>query len=458
MKPILRRSPVSPTARSALHSVATGVIGQGAVLVSGILVARLLGPELRGYVALLVLFPSFLSIVGGLGVPEALTYFIARDPHASRAILRSVLHLGLVQALVLCVIHALLLWLTIRDYPAAVRVAGLISLMWVPAALAIQYGFAVIQGHRRYKTLNRRRLLAPTLYSMAIIPVFTFGIDDVRVIISLWVTAYSIAAVATVTAAVLPLPASVDTVPVPGSGDMIRFGLKSFVGSTSPVETFGVDQAIIGLFLSARSLGLYVAAISFTNLPRLIGRSVGLVAYPHVAAMRDMQEAKRSIWRLFWFTVVLCTAIVTLLGVVATRLVPLLFGDAFRESVPLVRVLLIGALFFGARRVLGDGLRGAGYPMANTIAEVCSWAWLIPSLAVLAPRWGTGGVAVALTSASLVGLVVLVFIAHRTFSRRSREAGDVLGVPSKRVAVPPRTISAAKPTEALPGAEELSGG
>lgn len=456
MKPILRRSSVSPTARSALGSVATGLIGQGAVLISGILVARLLGPEDRGYVALLVLFPSFLSIVGGLGVPEALTYFIARDPHASRAILRSVLRLALVQGLVLCVIHALLLGLTIRDYPAAVRVAGLISLMWVPAALAIQYGLAVIQGHRRYKKLNRRRLLAPVLYSITIIPVFTFGIDDVRMIVILWVTAYSVAAVATVTTAVLPLPASLDTAPVPSGGDMIRFGLKSFVGSTSPVETFGVDQAIVGLFLSARSLGLYVAALSFTNLPRLIGRSVGLVAYPHVAAMKDIREAKRAIWRLFWFTVVLCTAIVALLGVAAARLVPLLFGDAFRESVTLVRLLLIGALFFGARRVLGDGLRGAGYPMANTIAEVCSWTWLIPALAVLAPHWGTGGVAVALASASLVGLVVLVFIALRTFSRRSREMGDALSVPSGRVAVPSPAIS--KPTEALPGAEELSGG
>ena len=441
--------------RSAIASVASGIIGQGALLVSGILVARLLGPEERGYVALLVIFPSFLSIVGGLGVPEALTYFLARDASVGRTLGRSALRLGLVQGAVLCAAHSLLLALAIRDYPISVVVAGMISLLWVPAALTMQYSLAVIQGYRRFGELNGLRLLAPVLYSIAVVPVFIIGLSDVRVIILLWVIAYTVAAGVTLLCALRPLLASNGTGVAPSKRDLSRFGRKSFIGSTSPVETFGVDQAIVGLFLSARELGLYVAALAFTNLPRLVGRSIGMVAYPHVAAKRDPREAERSIWRFFWATVCVCAVLVGSLELGASRLVPLLFGHAFSESVPLVRLLLVGGLFFGARRVLGDGLRGAGHPSANTVAELCSWVWLIPSLAVLAPRWGTEGVAVALATASAFGLAVLVLIALRTLSsgsHQTRDTGDGTMVP---VAQATASLDPAAQTGPVPGTEEM---
>lgn len=437
--------------------MASGLIGQAALLVSGILVARLLGPEERGYVALLVIFPSFLSIVGGLGIPEALTYFIASNPTAGRALGRSALRLGLVQALVLFAAHSLILVVVLRGYPVAVAIAGAISLLWVPAALTLQYSLAVVQGYRRFSQLNRLRLVAPILYSTAVVPIFLTGLADVRAIILAWVVSYIVAAGATLLSALQPLPVNDSERAVPSKRDMTRFGFKSFVGSTSPVETFGVDQAIVGLFLSVRDLGLYVAALAFANVPRLVGRSIGMVAYPHVASKDDPQEAERSIWRFFWLTTGLCGIIVGALGLGADRLVPLLFGRAFSESVPLVRLLLIGALFFGARRVLGDGLRGAGHPSANTVAEMCSWAWLIPSIALLAPRWGTEGVAVALTSSSAFGLAVLLFIAHRAFSGGSPASRDGSNGPAEEIAVggsivvKPGEIRAVRGTDGIPG-------
>ncbi len=67
---------------------------------------------------------------------------------------------------------------------------------------------------------------------------------------------------------------------------MVAFGAKGLLGANSPIEYYRVDQAVVGLFLTPVALGLYSVALAFTNLPRSIANSLGVVAYPHVAVQR----------------------------------------------------------------------------------------------------------------------------------------------------------------------------
>ena len=60
-------------------SVLTGLVGQAFLIVSGVLAARILGVEDRGYLALLVLFPAVLAQIGSLGLPLAATFELSRD-------------------------------------------------------------------------------------------------------------------------------------------------------------------------------------------------------------------------------------------------------------------------------------------------------------------------------------------------------------------------------------------
>ena len=99
-----RRRPASPRAlprlsraalgrgrglkRDAAVAVATGFAIQAVLILTGTLVARMLGPDGRGYLAALILWPWVITLFGNLGIPSALTYSIARDPSASRTLAR----------------------------------------------------------------------------------------------------------------------------------------------------------------------------------------------------------------------------------------------------------------------------------------------------------------------------------------------------------------------------------
>ena len=70
--------------RDAALAVATGFAIQAVLILTGTLVARMLGPDGRGYLAALILWPWVITLFGNLGIPSALTYAIARDSSASQ--------------------------------------------------------------------------------------------------------------------------------------------------------------------------------------------------------------------------------------------------------------------------------------------------------------------------------------------------------------------------------------
>ena len=61
--------------------------------------------------------------------------------------------------------------------------------------------------------------------------------------------------------------------------------------------------------------------------------------------------------------------------------------------------------------MLSEGLKGRGYPLAGTLGELLSLAWVAVALAVFVPLWGIYGAAVALASSYVVSLVMLVVLA-----------------------------------------------
>ena len=70
--------------RDTALSIGTGLATQASLLVTGIIAARALGVEDRGHFAFIFLVAQVIAVFGTLGVPIALTYFIASDPTRTR--------------------------------------------------------------------------------------------------------------------------------------------------------------------------------------------------------------------------------------------------------------------------------------------------------------------------------------------------------------------------------------
>jgi O-antigen/teichoic acid export membrane protein len=299
----------------------------------------------------------------------------------------------------------------LHSKPTYIQIAGALTLVGIPSAFIQDYGLAILQGRQRYRAFNILRSLQPSLYACAAASLYLLHKGDLVSLTSALIMTSVIAS--TVLSLVLwrELATASSAAGTVRRADVIRFGLRSFLGSVSPLETFRLDQAVIGLFLAPAALGLYVVGLAFTNLPRFIAQSIGMVAYPHIAGTRNYRWS--SMWSFFWPAVGLSAVVVLVLVATAPLLVPAIFGKQFSDAVAVTRILLIGSLFFAARRVLTDSSRGVGRPAAGSVAEIASWVCLLPTVALLVPRFGIQGVAIALTSAAAFSFLVLCVILLR---------------------------------------------
>lgn len=404
-----------PARRALIGSLASGVFGQGVLVVTGVVAARTLGPTDRGYLALLVLVPTVLVLAGNMGLPLATTYFMASERSHEKAVLRAVRTPAFLQVSALTLLQALILWLLIANDPHRVRLAAALTLPLVVAGLADLYGRAILQGQARYTAFNLLRNGIVVFYLAGIVVLLVLGRTGLAGFAVAWTTASVAAGALMLGVALAGHPRVPQRTEGVTSARLFRFGLRGYFASLSPVTTFRLDQALIGLFLVPKELGLYVAALSFTTLPDVIARGVGMIALPHVAGT-DVGRRRAESRSFVLFSTVTTAVVVVVLEVTAGWLIPFFFGSEFDDAVPITRILLIGSFLWGVRRVLSDSASGAGRPGLASIAELASWITVVPAVAVLLPLWQAEGVAAAMAIAGASSLLVLAVLVRRSDS------------------------------------------
>jgi O-antigen/teichoic acid export membrane protein len=428
-------SGLSPARRATLNTLGIGLAVQAIIVISGVLAARILGPEDRGHLALYTLIAIIFVELGGLGLPAAVTYRIARAPQDARAIIRALAPTIACQIVLLFIVQAILMGAIFSSGPRAeLIVAALVSLALVPSILIQRYSLAVLQGQQRFTWFNLLRITPPTFYSAAILALFLAGWHSLLAVTTAFAAGNVLAGMWALTVALRGLPHG-HHVTRPRLRPMLSFGIRGMLGASNPVETFNLDQAAVGLALSPATLGLYVVGVSFTNLPSFIAKSVGIVAYPQVASQSTPADSRRTLWRFFWFNLALGLLVIVPLEFLSGWLVPFFFGNNFRGAVPITHILLVSGFLLASRRVLSDGLRGAGLPGLGSIAEIASWLVLLPLLPIFVTWNGAQGVASALVISSAFALLLLMALAHRHLAAKvsiakTREADVVLPIVS----------------------------
>jgi O-antigen/teichoic acid export membrane protein len=183
----------------------------------------------------------------------------------------------------------------------------------------------------------------------------------------------------------------------------------AFAGSQA-AETASntLPQIVAVVAIGAHDAGLFAIAITVASLPMTVGHTIASVMFRDAASLAG--EAGRRLSALS-IRITALTAFVPVVVLACTTpvLIPLIFGEGFRGSVPITLICLCGSVFLTVNYVASQMLVAQDKGMLMTAAQLVGLGLSVALMFVIGPVLGGAGAALA----SVVGWLVTTIASLR---------------------------------------------
>jgi O-antigen/teichoic acid export membrane protein len=393
-------------------TLATRVLMTFNSIAAGIIVARWLGKEGYGQLAVINVAIATIVQLGGAGLPSANTYFIAQERrNFAPAVINSLIFALTTGGLLAAALTGLAVWLPDWFGVISPRLIGIAALS-VPFQLITLIGlntFLAIGQVKRFNLLD----LAGQLFGIvnAVLALVILN-DGLWMLVSLN-TAASVFVSALITVLIWRfIKTRRESRALGADGElfkrMMRYGVKSHIAALAAMLIFRADLLVVNLFRGAGEAGVYAVASQVAMMMLVLPSVIATLFFPRVAAKQDERgELTCLVTRHTSFVMLM----VCLAAVPLSYLLPTLYGAGFAETPTLLLILLPGVYLVGLESVLVQHFNARGLPRAIPLF----WsATLITNVALtfaLVPHFGARGAATAstLSYALIFGLVLFYF-------------------------------------------------
>lgn len=414
-----------------VRNLITTAGGQAAILglgiFTGIASARLLGPQGRGELAAITLWPTVLVLVASLGISHAIVFHVGKRRFALAEIWTASLALWLIQSLAVLAVGWALLPVVLRHYGPESRHLGMVFLAFTPLVMLVCYPASLVQGCLDLMSFALLRAIAPAVYACGLAALILHGRASVSEILGVQIAGLCLAASAALWVAFGRMRVGFAWNRA-ACGHLLRFGFKSNLSSLAIYVNQRLDQLLLSLFVAPRELGLYVVAVALASAAGFFPQAVGAVTVA-TGANLEPDAARLVIARSFRVTLAVLAAGCGALFLVCPWLISLAFGPSFSSAATACRILLPGTVALGLNQVLYDGARALEEPLLPSYSEGVSVAVTVVGLLLLLPRFGFLGAAIASTLAYTSSLVFMLGLARSRLNLGWRDLVGSFAVP-----------------------------
>ncbi|WP_191905666.1 polysaccharide biosynthesis C-terminal domain-containing protein [Microbacterium caowuchunii] len=379
---------------SALKNFFGNAIAPLAGLASAPILAHTLGAQGRGELAGATAPFLLLATIAAVGIPDAVTYFVARQPgHKLSVTVRAILLVGAagLVATIAAVVTAPLLAAGDEQLRSLIILASLGILPTVVVGVLR----AVAAGLGLWTLVAVERATGPLL-RLALIAILAIA-GELTVLAATLCIAYSPIAAGLVYARLLKRTAQPAPSP-PGLKAVAGYGARAWLGSIAGVILMRIDQVAMVPLSSAQELGLYVVAVTIAELPLVVNtaiREVVFAADAKKASNADLSRAAR-------LSLLVCLCIGVTLGTTCFWWIPIAFGDDFGPAAPIAIMLLAAVVAGIPGSVAGAGLSARGHPQLRSYSLVVACVLNVALVFFLVPPLGAMGAALATLVGNLV--------------------------------------------------------
>ena len=397
-----------PALRALLRDSAKTLVGEGGIFVAaillGILTARWLGPEGKGYFGVVVGASGILMTVLTLRFERSVSYFLA----SGKAGFGSVVAMSLLAGVVALVVSGLVVWTVPGLFLEYVFKGVPLSAVWssflVMASVYLRGVIAAILAGEKKFGLRAWFLGGAYAFEtlVAAIGLIGFGCNAWSLLVVIGVAGILGCCV------VLVIMILHSGTPLKINADLLR-GMYSFASAGTPamlsdIVTVRLDLFLVNYFVGASEAGIYIVSLSFANMLSYGPTALKTVLMPHVASSALATPGSMTS-RLTRSLVLAVGGLVPLLMLAVHFLLVPVYGEAFAPSWWPFLLLLPGTVMWLVFGVIGADIEGRGRPGLVSLASLVAAACTIVLDFLLVPPFGAPGAAIASSIAhSVAGL------------------------------------------------------
>ena len=394
--------------RNMALSAVTNLLAPIAVFATAPILARVLGVDGRGEVGAATAPLLLMTALATVGLPDAVTVFVARNPRMSRLITANAAALLCISGLLSTGLAMLLAPIISGGSPGVRELTAAAALAITPTLLVGALRGAAA-GQHAWGLVNAEKLAAASLRLIATAALAFYGHLDVQSATLIVVLSPIIGG-----AVYFRLRTGRGSDQVPRlrlSGQLIGFGSRLWIGSLAGVLLSRLDQVLITPLAGIRELGYYVIAVSVAEAALLANNAVRDVTLSADSASSDDRRLGASARVSFLVSLVFGGALVSSLW----WWFPLLFGDEFAPAMAVTAILICAAVFGVPGSVAGAGLVARGRPGLRSSALAFAAVVNVILLLLLTPSLGALGAAFCTLAGNLIAANLNVLLLWRLF-------------------------------------------
>ena len=395
--------------RPGFRSQVAGTLGTRGImmalgLITAVLTARLLGPEGRGLLTVMLTIGALGVQFGNLGLPSAFTYFVASDRARLPALLGTSLIVGLGIGTVIAAVFFGLAVVFPSVGPVGSALLLALAVAWIPFGILKSLLLNLLLGLQRVRAYNLIQVATKGAEVLLLVGLALAGMAGV---VSYY-GATALVLILGIGAALWLIRRSSAARPaLPGRAftrDLTSYGFKAYLATLFSYVVLHFDLLMVSGMLGAEDAGYYSIASRLAEMIYFIPSSAGPILFMTVAGM------ERGSWvftrRVIRIVAVGMAPILVVAGVVAEPAVRILFGSEFLPAVPAFLWLLPAVYALTINTFLMQYFAGIGMPSVAVLSPAVAAVGNVVLNYLLLPRMGIAGAAVASVIAYLAMLVL----------------------------------------------------
>ena len=389
-----------------IQAVGTQVFIAAINILTGVITARMLGPQGRGIYTAVTTWPQLLATLAFAGLNSAVVFRMRKAPESVGRVAAGALMLGTAQCLVAIAVGFALLPMLMGKYSAATVLFAricLVSALVNSTYMLMKQSFA---GIGAFKQFNLANLWPQLLYLIALLAMLPFGPVTASATILALLGTGALAVFTT-----LPKFLRLVRPRLPGSVAELR-QIASFSSRAAAMDVVfalasNADRLVLIPMLSPGELGFYTVAFSFSRAIQLAQPAIASVVFSHMAGQSASsgQQLHDHALRFLLAALVGGTCVLWLVG---APLLVFTYGPEFAAANAIFRLLLVEASLGALSQVTIQLFLARDRPGIVSTIQVIVLCVSVGALLVLVPRYGAVGAAAGLLIAAAVRWVLLL--------------------------------------------------